>query len=207
MDANFKDEYLNDFKCEGCESVQEVVIRRQLTRLPRILILYLKRYQCVEVAPDYPLNSTSELTDAEIVAELSGQPPQQQPTTAAKTYRLVKNDSDVDITCELSLKSYLMRDSHTNEVKVERPKPVGTSELSKVRSKSCEQTKTAKTRKRPFAEIHTEVNKKSPLSDDLASGKKHLRSQSALDDDSHEELVDLTLNDKKVRCPHPFPQP
>lgn len=47
LDIFFRDEHLDDFKCEKCESL-EVFIQRKLVKLPRVLILHLKRYQFQE---------------------------------------------------------------------------------------------------------------------------------------------------------------
>ena len=44
----FQDEHLNDFKCEKCNNVG-VCIMRKFVKLPRILILHLKRYQFQEI--------------------------------------------------------------------------------------------------------------------------------------------------------------
>jgi uncharacterized UBP type Zn finger protein len=45
LDLFFKDEILKDFKCESCKDIGEVVIKRKFSKLPRVLILHLKRYQ------------------------------------------------------------------------------------------------------------------------------------------------------------------
>jgi uncharacterized UBP type Zn finger protein len=49
LELFFRDEHLNDFKCEKCNSVEEVCIQRKFLKLPRVLILHLKRYQYKEI--------------------------------------------------------------------------------------------------------------------------------------------------------------
>lgn len=164
LDKDFQTEYLNDFKCEQCASVQEVVIKRTLTKLPRILILYLKRYQCVEVSLTTAQQTST--TDTDIDQQLLADPFELLPTTdstapntdpnqtskqAQKSFRLVKNDSPIEITRELTLKA------HLNE-QFERPKELKKSELGRMRSRSVDSdthqqpqttTTTRSSRKRP----------------------------------------------------------
>ena len=167
LDKDFQTEYLNDFKCEQGASVQEVVIKRTLTKLPRILILYLKRYQCVEVS--LPTAQQAATTDTDIDQQLLADPfellsPTTDSTTnqtvtdanqtskqAQKSFRLVKNDSPIEITRELTLKA------HLNE-QFERPKELKKSELGRLRSRSVDSdvhqqsqttTTTRSSRKRP----------------------------------------------------------
>lgn len=194
---------MDDFKCESCASVQEVIIRRKLTKLPRILILYLKRYQFIEVnSPANPTSSEQPTTavDTETAAaESTGQ------QSANKVYRLVKNDSDVEITRELSLKAHLMRDTASNEIKIDKPKCLGPAELEKLRSQFCEKFKTTRsTRKRPFAEIHEPTRKAwpslPPKTNENENGlKTKQKFQFSLTEDSSDELVDLSLGEKKVQ--------
>ncbi len=48
LEVFFQDENLEDFKCEKCAN-KGAIIQRRLIKLPRILILHLKRYQFQEV--------------------------------------------------------------------------------------------------------------------------------------------------------------
>ena len=91
LDIFFQDESLNDFKCEKCENKEEVVIKRKFVKLPRILILHLKRYQFQDI------NANQSSTDQS--AE-----PDQQVKTKQPQYRLYKNDSYVKIPRFLTLK-------------------------------------------------------------------------------------------------------
>lgn len=187
---------MDDFKCESCASVQEVIIRRKLTKLPRILILYLKRYQFIEVTSP-AANTTSEQPTVAVDTETTA-----ESTSANKVYRLVKNDSDVEITRELSLKAHLMRDTATNEIKIDKPRSLGSMELEKLRSQFCVKFKTTRsTRKRPFAEIH-EPKKAWPSLPKTNENENELKTkkiQFSLMNDSSDELVDLTLGEKKVK--------
>jgi ubiquitin carboxyl-terminal hydrolase 26/29/37 len=47
LDIFFNDETISDFSCQNCSSRQDIVIQRKFSRLPRILILHLKRYDYV----------------------------------------------------------------------------------------------------------------------------------------------------------------
>lgn len=186
LDKDFQTEYLNDFKCEQCASVQEVVIKRTLTKLPRILILYLKRYQCVEVS--LPTAQQTPTTDTDIDQQLLADPFELLPTTdstapnqtvtdpnqtskqAQKSFRLVKNDSPIEITRELTLKA------HLNE-QFERPRELKKSELGRLRSRSVDSdvhqqpqtTTTRSSRKRPQPPIQERFP---PLIDISASPAK-----------------------------------
>jgi len=129
LDIFFQEESLNDFKCEKCESVQEVVIKRKFSRLPRVLVLYLKRYQFQEVKRQndiIPVNSANEQTNGEIQeqsASLVDKPQQQQhqeqqPKVETRTnnYQLVKNDSIIRIKPYLTLKFIT-----SNELQLPKP--------------------------------------------------------------------------------------
>lgn len=55
LDIFFQDEHLDDFKCETCQTIEQVTIRRKFAKLPRILILHLKRYQFQESDSEFKL--------------------------------------------------------------------------------------------------------------------------------------------------------
>ncbi len=80
LDIFFRDEHIDDFKCETCESIQKVTIRRKFAKLPRILILHLKRYQFQEIN-----ESSSE--------------------QSAATFKMIKNDSHIQIPNYITLSS------------------------------------------------------------------------------------------------------
>lgn len=100
LDVFFKEEVLDDFKCESCQNVQEVIIRRRFTKLPRILILHLKRYQFQEVVS--VASTSSSTNELESIAEGMTDEPQQN--TISRNFRMFKNDSVIKIPPYLTLK-------------------------------------------------------------------------------------------------------
>lgn len=219
LDSNFQDEFLTDFKCESCESVQEVVIRRKLSKLPRILILYLKRYQFVEVS-----STTTSTTTVDQYNTNNNDPeiePPPPPAQQQKVHRLIKNDSDVEINRELSMQSHILREDPPNDggaeknVKVERPKRLGPVELDMLKRKTSEndeQLRPNKTvmqpRKRPLVDSSANNSsasgsKRVPLGEYRENNLNNSNQLISLLNDvgNEEELVDLSSNqfvEKKV---------
>lgn len=74
VDFFFQDENLSDFKCESCESFGYTTIQNHLAKIPRILVLNLKRHQ--------------------LKSSLTGQ---------ENSFRFIKNDSEIKIPIFLTL--------------------------------------------------------------------------------------------------------
>lgn len=73
LEIFFQDEHLNDFKCEKCENIG-VCIKRKIVKLPRVLILHLKRYQFQEIEVENEMEAIfndAVLPDSEPLAEAS----------------------------------------------------------------------------------------------------------------------------------------
>jgi uncharacterized UBP type Zn finger protein len=87
----FRDEHIDDFKCEKCNTIEKVTIKRKFAKLPRILILHLKRYQFRE---------TKE--------------------SPFEDFKLIKNDSDIIIPRYLSLNP-LTTSNNNNTEKLIKP--------------------------------------------------------------------------------------
>jgi len=81
----FRDEHIDDFKCEKCNTIEKVTIKRKFAKLPRILILHLKRYQFRE---------TKE--------------------SPFEDFKLIKNDSDIIIPRYLSLNPLTISNNNNN---------------------------------------------------------------------------------------------
>jgi hypothetical protein len=173
LDKNFKAESLDDFKCESCETVGEIVIHRKLTKLPRILILYFKRYEWVEITPttivtkttttietdsslslstvknnnnndENPSNSFLDLTTTTTTTASDKIVPPPPPPPPPKTYKLVKNDAEIEIPRELSVHSHIEQSQTTTTTttfKVEQPKKLSDVELERLK-KVATKTKT-----------------------------------------------------------------
>ena len=84
LDFFFRDEPIDDFKCEKCDRVQ-VHINRKFNKLPRVLILYLKRHQ----------NEFGTFETESDIFELD---------QSSKSYKLTKNDCEIKIPKYLTLK-------------------------------------------------------------------------------------------------------
>ncbi len=118
MDIFFKDEVLNDFKCETCQEVKEVIIKRKFVKLPRVLILHLKRYQVQEITST---KSVSPVPENQPPADLFDSESSDTTTafekkqTVVTSYKMVKNDSPIVIPRYLSLND-LLADSETLKV-------------------------------------------------------------------------------------------
>lgn len=108
MDVFFQDELLDDFKCEKCKLTEEVVIKRKFSKLPRVLILHLKRYQFREQEPE--MRPLDELELDDVISLESNQ---------NFGFRLVKNDSALKISRYLTLKHLL-----SEETSLKLPLPV-----------------------------------------------------------------------------------
>lgn len=188
LDIFFKDESLNDFKCESCESIEEVIIRRSFHKLPKVLILYLKRYQFKEVV--VAANQSEENKPTENAANDSSD--EQVAPSGGKTFKLVKNDSNVRIPRYLTLRFLTEQDPIPEHEKqqplVEIKSPLKSSENVSVNSLKKQATDTAgensaKSRKQLFTPT-IDLTNNSPAK----SHKNH---------DSDDDLVELDLKKAK----------
>lgn len=101
MDIFFQDEVLNDFKCEKCSTRGHHLIKRKFIRLPRVLILHLKRYQFKEVIEE---NSIDEILNED-----------RSNLAKVVSFKLVKNESSILIPRYLELKHLIT--SNDNDLK------------------------------------------------------------------------------------------
>jgi hypothetical protein len=131
LDIFFRDEHLDDFKCEKCNQTGEVVIRRQFIQLPRVLILHLKRYQYQEVKIEDEMDAIFNDVDPQEFA--SG-----YDTTSRISYKLIKNDSRINIPTYLSLKMLTANETH---LKLPKSSSIKQSKPSSVNAKSINQKK------------------------------------------------------------------
>ena len=118
----FKNEILTDFKCEKCQEIKEVLIKRKFTKLPRVLILHLKRYQFHEKtnsAGACSSSSAEQLYNQEEKSESTG-----------PSYRLIKNESIIKIPRYLSLHNLL-----TDSESLKLPKRIDKKLFSEFSSK------------------------------------------------------------------------
>ena len=106
----FRDEELDDFKCEKC-SHTKVVIKKKLAKLPRVLIMHLKRYQIQAIVTEVPVEKPNEL-DFE-----SDQVAAEPKMTTITSYNLVKNDSAIRIPRLVTLKDVI-----ANDIPVDTPR-------------------------------------------------------------------------------------
>lgn len=110
LDIFFKDELLTDFKCEKCNTKGENLIKRKFVRLPRVLILHLKRYQFKEVIEEKPIIINNDDIDLD----------EPRPAeTKIVSYKLIKNESSILIPHYLNL-SHLI----TSSKDLKQPIPV-----------------------------------------------------------------------------------
>jgi hypothetical protein len=117
----FNDEVLTDFKCETCAEVKEVVIKRKFIKLPRVLILHLKRYQVREITTNVPTtNDQPAATDLFDSESTDNDKEEQKPKMTKKVtgYRSVKNDAVINIPKHLSMRSLLI-----DKAELAPPKP------------------------------------------------------------------------------------
>ncbi len=111
LDTFFKEEIVTDFKCEKCDKKKEVRIRRHFSKLPRVLILYLKRYQIDEIKRVVPVSSnSSENLLSNIEGDEENSKPPAPATKTVVDFRFVKNDSKVKITRFIGLKHLSVKD-------------------------------------------------------------------------------------------------
>jgi hypothetical protein len=145
LNVFFQDEQLSDFSCPKCSTSERMFIKRKFVRMPRVLILHLKRYQLHET----PVNSGSCKNQQQSNAEFDSlwqaapnlsaadeQQPSSTTTTSrpAITYSLVKNDAVVRISRYLTLKHLvnssgsdngsITSDANDSKECVELPKPM-----------------------------------------------------------------------------------
>ncbi|CAF0909838.1 unnamed protein product [Brachionus calyciflorus] len=120
LDIFFKDELLTDFKCEKCNTRGENLIKRKFVRLPRVLILHLKRYQFKEVVEEIPKTEFNTIND-DLGLFDDDHKPNESPTKNEKivSFKLVKNESSVLIPCHLNLNHLLT--TNTKELKLPLP--------------------------------------------------------------------------------------
>ena len=96
LNVFFHEEHLTDFKCEKCLNTGDVVIRREFVRLPRVLILHLKRYQYQEVKLENEMEAIFNDIELQDVVTTN--------TGAKISWKLNKNDSQIKIPRYLTLK-------------------------------------------------------------------------------------------------------
>ena len=96
LNVFFHEEHLTDFKCEKCLNTGDVVIRREFVRLPRVLILHLKRYQYQEVRLENDMEAIFNDIELQDVVTTN--------TGAKISWKLNKNDSQIKIPRYLTLK-------------------------------------------------------------------------------------------------------
>lgn len=118
MELFFQDEHLNDFKCEKCNSIEEVCIQRKFKKMPRILILHLKRYQFKEIQVENEMEAIfNDLDPKSPTAPLTEEDPNlpaETKTTTTKEirYKLVKNDQSVQIPKYIDIEPFVCRQSN-----------------------------------------------------------------------------------------------
>lgn len=117
LELFFQDEHLNDFKCEKCNSIEEVCIQRKFKKMPRILILHLKRYQFKEIQIENEMEAIFNDLDpksptAPLTEEDTNLPAETKTTTKEIRYKLVKSDQSVQIPKYIDIESFVCQQSN-----------------------------------------------------------------------------------------------
>ena len=160
LDIFFQDESIEDFKCEKCgNNKEDIVIHRKFFKLPRILILHLKRYDHLIKREEKltSINTNDKNTDIACGTESS------QTNLASISTTTKKNVSFINIPRFLTLQFLI-----TEKSLLKLPKKISTSNILIAASKKSSEKSTLleKTDEKPLPQTQI-LPQKTPLKSNL----------------------------------------